>query len=189
MLFKNIRLSSLTFSNQWSLQISLSSPYPHLPSGMIYLQTQKSWNTLLFRCRVYIVQIASLLWQYESASATETADDFSLQFLPGEPFSLFPFNSYEWEGWNSTRWRLCPIKSTIPTDDCGVLLAFKPHFKHWAWTVQWEEAGLSYPTPDIKMDAELCIWSLSSIQWGRCKTIRIGQFHHLQLLISKKTLM
>lgn len=85
---KTIRLFSLSFSNPWSLQISLSSSLA--TSGMISLQTQKPWNPLLFPCRVYIVQIASLLWQYESPSATQTNNDFFLQFLPGKLFNLFP---------------------------------------------------------------------------------------------------
>lgn len=39
------------------------------------------------------------------------------------------------------------------------------------------------------MNTEMCTWPVSSIQWRRCKTTRVCQFHHFQLLISKEMSM
>lgn len=106
---------------------------------------------------------------------------------------LIPFFPYEWGEWNFTRFNLWPTKSTPPTNDYKALLPLKPHSKRWAWTAQLGPQGFQrprlYPTSEVKVNTELCTWPVSSFQWGRCKTIRICQFHHFQLLISKKTLV
>lgn len=54
---------------------------------------------------------------------------------------------------------------------------------------QGSESPRLYPTPDMKMNTKLCTQSISYIWWGRCETIRVWQFHHLQLLIGEETLM